>query len=56
MEYFIGFIIISGTAWTSYKIGMRDGGAKMIDMLENIGIIKVDSNDNVTPNKTYNSK
>lgn len=45
-----------GAAWSSYLIGVNDGGAKMIDMLEMVGIINVDDNDNVTPNKLYNPK
>jgi|TARA_R110002167_G_scaffold22788_12_gene81356 hypothetical protein len=56
IEYTAFFVLMIGAAWSSYLIGVKDGGAKMIDMLEIVGIINVDDNDNVTPNKLYNPK
>jgi hypothetical protein len=56
MEYFIMLFGIVGVGYTSYMIGLRDGGAKMIDSLEFLKIIVVDENDNVAPNKSYDSK
>lgn len=53
MEYIIFVCCILGVGWTSYKIGIKEGGEKMIDMLEVIGIITVDENDDVHPNKLY---
>jgi hypothetical protein len=37
-------------------IGINEGGARMIEMLETIGIIKCDENENVVPNKDYKPK
>lgn len=53
MEYIIFVCCILGVGWTSYKIGIKEGGEKMIDVLEAIGIITVDENDDVHPNKLY---
>lgn len=54
MEYFITAIAVIGVGYTSYIIGLKEGGAKMIDSLEYLGIIIVDEKDNVWPNKLYN--
>ncbi len=54
MEYLIALITIVGVGYTSYIIGLKEGGAKMIDSLEYLGIIIVDEKDNVWPNKLYN--
>lgn len=56
MEYFITAMAVIGVGYTSYIIGLKEGGAKMIDSLEYIGIIIVDEEDNVWPNKQYNPK
>lgn len=56
MEYLAAAIVLCGCAWSSYAIGCREGGAKMIDMLEKLGIVIVDDNDDVHPNKLYDSK
>jgi hypothetical protein len=56
MEYLIFTICVLGVGWTSYKIGLKEGGENMIDMLEVIGIINIDENDEVFPNKSYNPK
>jgi|TARA_Y100000385_G_scaffold291497_1_gene369867 hypothetical protein len=56
MEYLIGLVTVIGVGYTSYIIGLKEGGAKMIDSLEYIGIIIVDEEDNVWPNKQYNPK
>ena len=44
---------VTGCGWTSYRTGVRHGGAMMIDMLEDIGVVVVDENDNVKPNMSY---
>jgi len=46
-------LCIIGCGLSSYKRGIRDGGAMMIDMLEDIGVVVVDENDNVKPNMSY---
>ena len=53
IQYVTYFLIMIGVSWSSYRIGNREGGEKMIDMLERVGIIIVDQNDNVQPNKMY---
>lgn len=56
MEYLITLFAIIGVGYTSYIIGLREGGAKMIDSLEYLEIIIVDKDDNVWPNKRYDPK
>jgi len=41
MEYIAAGCVVIGVGWTSYLIGVKDGGAKMIDMLELLKIIIV---------------
>lgn len=53
MEYLIFSTVIIGVGWSSYKIGLKEGGEKMIGMLEILGIIYTDENDNIHPNKLY---
>ena len=53
MEYIAAGCVVIGVGWTSYLIGVKDGGAKMIDMLELLKIIIVDEHDQVSPNKQY---
>jgi len=53
MEYLIFSTVIVGVGWSSYKIGLKEGGEKMIGMLEILGIIYTDENDDVHPNKLY---
>ena len=53
MEYLIFSTVIVGVGWSSYKIGLKEGGEKMIGMLEILGIIYTDENDDVLPNKLY---
>ena len=48
--------VVIGVGYSSYMIGLRDGGSKMIDSLEFLKIITLDENDNVIPNKHYNPK
>lgn len=52
-EYFIFVSCILEVGWSSYKIGLREGGEKMIEMLELLDIIYTDKDDNVHPNKLY---
>ena len=56
MEYVILMAVVIGVGYSSYMIGLRDGGSKMIDSLEFLKIITLDENDNVIPNKHYNPK
>jgi hypothetical protein len=53
MEYLIFSTVIIGVGWSSYKIGLKEGGEKMIGMLEILGIIYTDENDDIHPNKLY---
>jgi len=53
MEYLIFSTVIVGVGWSSYKIGLKEGGEKMIGMLEILGIIYTDENDDIHPNKLY---
>ena len=53
MEYLIFATVIIGVGWSSYKIGLKEGGEKMIGMLEILGIIYTDENDDIHPNKLY---
>lgn len=54
IEYFIVLAVcVMGVGYTSWKIGIQEGSEKMVEMLENIGIITVDSYGNVMPNKEY---
>lgn len=46
-------VCVTGCGWTSYRTGVRHGGAMMIDMLEAIGVVTVDDEDNVHPNRDY---
>lgn len=44
IEYFIVLAVcVMGVGYTSWKIGIQEGSEKMVEMLENIGIITVDS-------------
>ena len=53
MEYLIFSTVIIGVGWSTYKIGLKEGGEKMIGMLEILGIIYTDENDDIHPNKLY---
>ena len=53
MEYLIFSTVVVGVGWSSYKIGLKEGGEKMIGMLEILGIIYTDENDDIHPNKLY---
>jgi|TARA_B110000908_G_scaffold164769_1_gene213238 hypothetical protein len=56
MELAILMLGMIGVGYTSYIIGLKEGGAKMIDSLEYLEIIIVDEDDNVVPNKDYKLK
>ena len=56
MELAILMLGMIGVGYTSYIIGLKEGGAKMIDSLEYLEIIIVDKDDNVVPNKDYKLK
>lgn len=54
IEYFIILIVcIIGVGYTSWKLGVQEGSEKMVEMLENIGIITIDDYGNVVPNKEF---
>ncbi len=54
IEYFIILIVcIIGVGYTSWKLGVQEGSEKMVEMLENIGIITIDDYGNVIPNKEF---
>ena len=54
IEYFIIMIVcIIGVGYTSWKLGVQEGSEKMVEMLENIGIITIDDYGNVVPNKEF---
>jgi len=42
------FFCVIGSAYTSYKIGLREGAEGMIEFLDEVGIIHVDEKGNIT--------
>jgi len=42
-----------GCAWTSYKIGLREGASNMLDLLQKQKIIAYDNEGNVRPNPLF---
>lgn len=38
-----------GVAYTSHKIGLRDGAERVLDRLEEINIINIDKEGRITP-------
>jgi hypothetical protein len=40
---------MAGASYTSYKIGVREGAAKMLDRLEEINIINIDDEGRISP-------
>ena len=36
-----------------YRVGVQEGSERMLEMLEYIGIVTIDDDDNVYPNKSY---
>ena len=56
MEIAILMLGMIGVGYTSYIIGLKEGGSKMIDSLEYLEIVIVDEDDNVWPNKLYDPK
>ena len=54
IEYFIVLLVcILGVGYTSWRLGVQEGSEKMVEMLENIGIITIDDYGNVVPNKDF---
>lgn len=53
MEYIIFCVCLVGAGYTSYRVGVQEGSEKMLEMLEYIGIVTIDDDDNVYPNKSY---
>lgn len=43
-----------GVGYTSYKIGIKEGSEGMLGLLENLGVITMDDEGNVSPNLDYN--
>ena len=50
LYYGVTLIVILGAAYTSYRIGIREGAESLLDFLEEAGVINVDDKDNITPN------
>ena len=49
-------IVLAGCAWTSYKIGRRDGAESLLEILHKQKIIAYDHNGEVRPNPFYQEK
>lgn len=55
IEYFIVLTVcVMGVGYTSYKIGIKEGSEGMLGLLENLGVITMDDEGNVSPNLDYN--
>jgi len=54
-EFLIGIIVVSGAAWSSYKIGRKDGAEKLLTILQKQKIICYDENGHIKPNPFYNA-
>lgn len=46
-------VITSACAWSSYRIGRKDGAGAMLDILQSQKIISYDVKGNVIPNPFY---
>ena len=54
IEYFIVLAVcVLGVGYTSYKIGIKEGSEGMLGLLENLGVITMDNDGNVSPNLDY---
>jgi len=54
IEYFIVLAVcVMGVGYTSYKIGIKEGSEGMLGLLENLGVINMDDEGNVSPNLNY---
>lgn len=54
IEYFIVLAVcVMGVGYTSYKIGIKEGSEGMLGLLENLGVITMDDEGNVSPNLNY---
>ena len=54
IEYFIVLAVcVMGVGYTSYKIGIKEGSEGMLGILENLGVITMDDEGNVSPNLNY---
>lgn len=54
IEYFIVLAVcVMGVGYTSYKIGIKEGSEGMLGLLENLGVITMDDEGNVSPNLDY---
>lgn len=54
IEYFIVLAVcVMGVGYTSYKIGIKEGSEGMLGLLENLGVITMDEEGNVSPNLDY---
>ena len=52
IEYIILASCVVGVGYTSYKIGVKEGAEKMLDRLEQINIIDIDSEGRISPKKS----
>jgi len=50
LYYGITLILILGAAYTSYRIGIREGAESLLSFLEEARVINIDDKDNITPN------
>jgi|TARA_B110000503_G_C6763164_1_gene256302 hypothetical protein len=48
--YAITVVLIIGSAYTSYRIGVREGAGSMLNYLQANKVINIDKNDNITAN------
>lgn len=49
------FLVVAGASYSSYKIGLREGTEKMLEVLHEQKIIKFDHKGNIVPNPFFNS-
>jgi len=52
-EFIIFTVCCIGSGIMSYRIGREEGAANTVDLLEDLGIINVDEDGEITPNKLY---
>ena len=45
--------VVCASAWTSYKIGRKDGATALLEILQHQKIIAYDNKGNVKPNQFY---
>lgn len=53
MEYVIAILIMAGCAWSSYRVGVREGAARTVDKLHDARIIAYNHKGDIVPNKFF---